>query len=183
MPTRSGREYLIAHKCQSCDRGYYSHKNFDYKCSGCWDFCMKNGIMTSTEFGDKCRAWAKDNTLDDDGQKFILGNRNISDQHLYNLLTSIFEHTGKYISAEVGLKLFKANPTIKRGHLVGGFVADWWKIKSRNDNPKKRWPGYIDCYYGFWSNSIESWPSINSASIPPKMPLGPKNYMMNKFRT
>ena len=93
------------------------------------------------------------------------------------------KHTGKYISAEVGLKLFKANPTIKRGHLVGGFIADWWEIKSRNDNPEKRWPGYIDCYYGFWSNSIESWPSINSASIPPKMPLGPKNYMMNKFRT
>ena len=47
MPTRSGMEYLISHKCQACDRGYYSHKNFDYKCSGCWEYCEKNGIMTS----------------------------------------------------------------------------------------------------------------------------------------
>ena len=26
---------------------------------------MKKGIMTSKEFGDKCRKWAKDNTVDE----------------------------------------------------------------------------------------------------------------------
>ena len=63
MPTRSGKRYLISHKCHACDMDYYSHKNFNYKCSGCWEYCEKNGIMTSTEFGNKCRQWAKDNTV------------------------------------------------------------------------------------------------------------------------
>ena len=53
MTTRSGKRYLISHKCHTCDIGYYSHKNFDYKCSGCWEYCQKNDIMTSKEFGDK----------------------------------------------------------------------------------------------------------------------------------
>ena len=98
MPTRSGKKYLIPHKCHGCDFDYYSHKNFDYKCSSCWEYCEKNGIMSSKEFGDKCRQWAKDNIVGPTGKHFILKNKNISDQHLLNLLAEIFEHTGKYIS-------------------------------------------------------------------------------------
>ena len=179
MPTRSGKRYLISHKCQACDAGYYSHENFDYKCSGCWEYCEKNGIMTSKEFGDKCRQWAKENTIDEDGRKFILKNKHISDQHLYNFLTSIIENTGKYISAETGLTLFKANPTTNRGHIVGSFISDWWEIKSLRVSEDKKWPGYMDCYYGFWSNPIESWSGVNHASIPPKKPRGSKNNMIN----
>ena len=67
MPTRSGKKYLIPHKCHGCDFDYYSHKNFDYKCSSCWEYCEKNGIMSSKEFGDKCRQWAKDNIVDEYG--------------------------------------------------------------------------------------------------------------------
>ena len=37
----------------------------------------------------------------------------------------------------------------------------------------------MDCYYGFWSNPIEDWSGINTASIPPKMPPGPKNSFIN----
>ena len=179
MPLRSGKEYLISHKCCACNNDYYSHKNFDYKCSGCWEYCEKNGIMTGTEFGDKCRQWAKDNIVGEEGRKFILKNKHISDQHLFNFLTCIFENTEKYISAEIGLELFNENPSNNRGHILGSFIADWWEIKSLRVSEDKKWPGYMDCYYGFFSNPIESWSGINSASIPPKKPCGPKNDFIN----
>ena len=183
MPTRSGKRYLIGHKCHACpgETIYYSHKNFNYKCSGCWEYCEKNGIMTSKEFGNKCKQWAKDNTVDKDLQKFILKNKNISDQHLFNFLTGIFINTKKYISADIGLELFKVNPSCYRGHIVGSFIADWWEIKSYNTLPEKKWPGYMDCYYGFWSNPIEDWSGINTASIPPKKPPGFKNIHLRSF--
>ena len=181
MPTRSGKRYLIWHKCHSCPGSsrYYSHENFNYKCSSCWEYCEKNGIMTSKEFGGKCRQWAKENTVDEDLKKFILKNKNFTDQHLFNLLTNIFISTKKYISADIGLKLFNANPSENRGHIVGSFIADWWEIKSYNTPQDKKWPGYMDCYYGFWSNPIEDWSGINTASIPPKKPRGPKNHFIN----
>ena len=34
MPLRSGKEYLVAHKCQKCLK-YYSNAELDYLCSGC----------------------------------------------------------------------------------------------------------------------------------------------------
>jgi hypothetical protein len=179
MPLRSGKRYLISHKCHACNSGYYSHQNFNYKCSGCWEYCEKNGIMTSKEFGDKCRQWATDNIIDENGRKFILKNKHMTDKHLFNFLTEILEHTGKYISAKTGLKLYNARPTNSRGHIIGSFVADWWEIKSIRVSEDKKWPGYMDCYYGFWSNPIESWSGINSASIPPKKPRGPKNLFIN----
>ena len=37
----------------------------------------------------------------------------------------------------------------------------------------------MDCYYGFWSNPIEDWSGINTASIPPRMPRGPTNNFIN----
>ena len=166
MTTRSGKRYLISHKC--CQ--YYSNKNFDYKCGG----CQTNGIMTSKEFGDKCRKWAKNNTIGSWGRDFILKNKHISDQHLFNFLTELLKNTGKYISAEIGLKLFKANPSNNRGHIVGSFIADWWEIKSLMVSEDKKWPRYMDCYYGYWSNPIESWSGVNNAKIPPKKPYGPK---------
>ena len=61
MPTRSGKRYLIWRPGDLCDycpgnTRFYSYKNFDYKCSSCWEYCVKNGIMTSKEFGDKCTS-------------------------------------------------------------------------------------------------------------------------------
>ena len=179
MPLRSGKKYLILHLCHSCNGGYYSNPKFDYKCSDCWEYCEKNGIMTGTEFGEKCRQWAKDNIVDEIGRKFILRNKHISDQHLFSFLTGILQNRGKYISAETGLTLFKANPSNNRGHILGSFIADWWEIKSSKVSEDKKWPGYMDCYYGFWSDPIESWGGVNHASIPPKKPRGPKNYMIN----
>ena len=181
MPTRSGKRYLIPHKCQRCpaELQYYSHKNYNYKCSDCWEYCVKNGIMTSKEFGEKCREWAKNNTVDEDIRGLILKNKNITDLHLYNLLTGILINTRKFITAEIGLKLYKANPSPNRGHIVGSFIADWWEIKSKNISDNKKWPPYMECYYGFWSEPIEKWSGINTATIPPKYPIGPKNSFIN----
>jgi hypothetical protein len=177
MPIRNGKEYLIQHFC-NCGK-FYSNKEFSYKCSGCWNYCAKNGIMTSKEFGDKCNKWANDNIIDEIGRKFILKNKNISDQHLYNLLTKILENTGKYITADTGLKLFKARPTNSRGHIVGSFIADWWEIKSKNIPEDKKWPTFMECYYGNYGEDILKWPGVNHVSIPPKKPRGPKNDFIN----
>ena len=182
MPTRNGKKYLISHKCHACNIGYYSDENFDYKCSGCWEYCKKNGIMTNKEFGEKCRQWAKDNTVEEDVRKFILRNKHISDQHLYNFLTGIFVNTEKYISAETGLELFKENPTNRRGHILGSFISDWWEIKSSRVSDDKKWPRFMDCYYGLDDVSIENWSGPNHASIPPKNPRGPNNdFIDNKI--
>ena len=181
MPLRSEQKYLILHKCYACNNNYYSDKNFDYKCSGCWGYCTKNNIMTGTEFGEKCEEWARNNVVDEDGRHFILTNKYISDQHLFNFLTGIFENTGKYISAETGLKLFKANPTNNRGHIVGSFISDWWKIKSLNVNEENKWPLYMECYYGNYSEDISKWPGKkNENTIPSKKPRGKNNSMINK---
>ena len=47
MPTRSGKRYLIWRPGDLCDYcpgnpRFYSHKNFDYKCSSCWEYSVKN---------------------------------------------------------------------------------------------------------------------------------------------
>jgi hypothetical protein len=179
MPLRSGKGYLIPHKCNACPctPKYYSHKNFDYKCSDCWEYCKKNSIITNKEFGKKCKEWAKDNIVKESLETFIIKNKHISDQHLFNFLTQILESTGKYISAETGLELFNANPTTNRGHIVGSFIADWWEISSKT--PNKKWPSYMDCYYGNYSEDITKWSCVNHASIPPKKPRGPTNDMVN----
>ena len=37
----------------------------------------------------------------------------------------------------------------------------------------------MDCYYGNYSDQIESWSGVNHTSIPPKKPRGKNNDMVN----
>lgn len=184
MPTRSGKEYLISHECQSCppSQRYYSNKKFNYKCSDCWKYCEKNGIMTNKEFVQKCRTWARKNTVQWPLKKFILKKKYISDVQLFYLLSGIFVNEKKYISADIGLQLYNARPSENRGHIIGSFISDWWEIKSSGVSTDKKWPSFMACYYGNYNESIESWSGINSGvSIPPKLPLGFKNSFINKY--
>jgi hypothetical protein len=129
--------------------------------------------MSGKEFAAKCDEWVKNNIIDEIGSKFLIKNKHISDQHLLNLLTTIFETIGKYMTAETALILFKANRTNRRGHIVGSFVADWWNIRSRDVSPEQKWPSYLDCYYGNYSEDIEKWPGYkNENTIPPRKPIG-----------
>ena len=132
MPLRNGKNYLKQHLCHC--QNLYSNKDFDYKCSECFNYLSKNGIMSGKQFAAKCNEWVQNNIIDEIGRKFLISNKDISDQHLFNFLTEILENTGKYISAESAMTLFKANPTNNRGHIVGSFIADWWNIKSENVN-------------------------------------------------
>lgn len=181
MPTRSGKRYLKPHKCQSCPKesAYYSNEKFDYKCSECWNYCKKNDILGKKEFVKKCNQWVKENTVDEYSRWFILRNKHVSDQHLFNILTSILINSKKYITAEIGLKLYNANPSTNRGHIVCSFIADWWEIKSKNVPANKKWQPYLECYYGNWSEPLEQWSGITTSSIPPKIPLGFKNSFIN----
>lgn len=175
MPLRNGKKYLISHLCKCGD--LYSNEKFDYKCSECFEYLTKNGIMTSKEYSDKCDEWVKNNTIGETGRLFLLKNKNITDLHLFNLLTSILETTGKYITEKVGLELFKAGRTNLRGHIVGSFVADWWNIKSLRVSDENKWPSYLDCYYGNYSEDMTKW--SGHKTIPPHNPCGPKNDMIN----
>jgi len=175
MPLRNGKKYLISHLCKCGD--LYSNEKFDYKCSECFEYLTKNGIMTSKEYSDKCDEWVKNNTIGETGRLFLLKNKNITDLHLFNLLTSILDTTGKYITEKVGLELFKAGRTNLRGHIVGSFVADWWNIKSLRVSDENKWPSYLDCYYGNYSEDMTKW--SGHKTIPPHNPCGPKNDMIN----
>ena len=178
MPLRNGKKYLKTHLCK-CGN-LYSNKEFDYKCSECFNYLSKNGIMTGKEFSDKCNEWVKNNTVDEIGIKFLSNNKNITDQHLLNLLTLILKQTCKYITAHTGLELFKANRTNRRGHIVGSFIADWWNIKSLDVSPENKWPSYMDCYYGNYSERMVRWGGYkNGTTIPPRKPLGGNNDMID----
>lgn len=171
MPLRNGKEYLTSHLCK-CSV-LYSNEMFDYKCSECFDLLTKNGIMSSKEYSYKCDEWVKNNIVDYVGRTFLERNKNITDQHLLNLLIAIFDNTGKYITAKTGLVLFKANRTNRRGHIVGSFVADWWNIKSLRVAAEQKWPSYMECYYGNYSESMEKWGGYkNENTIPPHKPVG-----------
>jgi len=178
MPLRNGKQYLKFHLC-NCGK-FYSNKEFDYKCSECFNYLSKNGIMTGQEFSDKCDEWVKNNTVDKIGSDFLVKNKNITDQHLLNLLTLIFNTQGKYITTETGLELFKAQRTNRRGHIVCSFVADWWNIKSLGVDTVHKWPSYLDCYYGNYSECMTKWGGHrNEATIPPRKPRGTHNDMIN----
>jgi hypothetical protein len=171
MPLRNGKTYLKSHTCK-CGK-FYSNKEFDYQCSDCFNYLTKNGIMTSKEFSNKCDEWVTNNKIDEFGRKFLIQNKNITDQHLLNLLIAIFDNTGKYITADTALKLFKAHRTNRRGHIVGSFVADWWNIKSLGVSAEEKWPNYLDCYYGNYSEPMETWGGYrNEKTIPPHKPVG-----------
>lgn len=169
MPLRNGKEYLTIHLCK-CKK-FYSNKEFDYKCSECFGYLIKNGIVSSKEFSDKCTEWAENNTIDKIGYDFLLKNKHISDQHLLNLLTCILTETGKYITAKIGLELFKAHRTNRRGHIIGSFIADWWNIKSSSVSDEQKWPSYLDCYYGNYSEDMDKWPGKKN-TVPPHKPIG-----------
>ena len=171
MPLRNGKNYLKQHLCHC--QNLYSNKDFDYKCSECFNYLSKNGIMSGKEFATKCNEWVENNIIDEIGRKFLISNKDISDQHLLNLLTTIFETIGKYMTAETALTLFKANRTNRRGHIVGSFVADWWNIKSLRVSAEQKWPSYLDCYYGNYSEDMAKWPGYkNETTIPPHKPIG-----------
>jgi len=170
MPLRNGKKYLKDHICK-CKK-FYSNELFDYKCSDCFDYLTKNGIMTGMEFSNKCDEWVKNNIIDEIGSNFLLKNKNITDQHLLNLLTLIFKETGKYITEKVGMELFKVNRTNRRGHIVGSFIADWWNIKSKGE-----WPPYLDCYYGNYSEDMTKW--SGHKTVPPHKPIGIKGTYYN----
>tara|TARA_B100000795_G_scaffold254564_1_gene225563 strand:+ start:596 stop:1159 length:564 start_codon:yes stop_codon:yes gene_type:complete len=176
MPLRNGKKYLTDHLC-TC-KNFYSNKEFDYKCSECFDFLTKNGIVSCKEFSDKCTEWAENNTIDKIGHDFLLKNKHISDQHLLNLLLCILTNTGKYITAKIGLELFKARRTNRRGHIIGSFIADWWNIKSSNASTGQKWPSYLDCYYGNYSEDMDKWPGKKN-TVPPHKPIGPNGHFNN----
>lgn len=174
MPLRSGKKYLKPHLCKCGE--LYSNKEFQYKCSECFDYLSKKGIMSCKEFSEKCEKWVKDNTIDDIGCNFLSKNKNSTDQHLLNLLTNIFNETGKYITSKTGLKLFKANRTNRRGHIICSFIADYWNIRSLRVSTENKWPLYLDCHYGNYSESMEKWGGYkNDKAIPPRLPIGINN--------
>ena len=62
MPLRSGRRYLMAHKCQGCLK-FYSHAKYKYKCSYCFNGGGPGPYCPSAETLAVAEEWVNNNTI------------------------------------------------------------------------------------------------------------------------
>jgi len=105
----------------------------------------------------------------------LIGNDAFQEADIVGITRPCVKHNVlvKDVTAETALILFKANRTNRRGHIVGSFVADWWNIKSMGVSEEQKWPSYLDCHYGNYSEDIAKWPGYkNETTIPPRKPIG-----------
>jgi len=161
MPTRSGKNYLKTKLCK-CSK-FYIHKDFDYKCSIC--FRAVSGQISTTEvYIENCNKWAEKNCVASNEPSFQLL-KQISnfknDILLYNVLRHTYKTTNKFLLAKDAIELFKDNPTLKRGHIIGHIIGDWWNIISGEG----KWPPFMACYYGNYNE-----PPAFSTTVPSRMP-------------
>jgi len=50
---------------------------------------------------------------------------------------------------------------LKRGHIIGHIIGDWWNIISGEG----KWPSFMACYYGNYNE-----PHAFSNTVPSRMP-------------
>ena len=165
MPLRNGKEYLISHKCSQCKK-FYSNEKFEYQCSECFGFLESDNYLNAEEFKNLCDKWAADNTIRDDNIIRLLKRaaRVGQDELLLSILKLVKEETNKFITAKFALKLYKNFPSLRRGHVVASYVADWWNINSIIE---KEWPQHLVCYYGNYNEPLERRQNV---VIPPRYP-------------
>ena len=162
MPLRNGKSYLKSHLCNRCNN-FYSSNQFDYKCSACFNR-VSGQLSTYEVYIKNCNNWATENCLvstDSSFQPLKRISKLKNDILLYNWLRMVKHADNKFLFAEDALQLFKDNPTLKRGHILGHIIGDWWNIISGEN----KWPGYVACYYGNYNE-----PPTFSAIAPSRMP-------------
>lgn len=163
MPTRSGKRYLVAHLCQKCST-FYSHDVFGHLCSNCAGV-IKTTKIPRPEFVARAAEWVKANTMDPDNVKyaaFLRGASRMGTTILYATLKGLREEEGLLLRASHAYKLFCDNGTVRRGHILGAHIGDWWNIRTKSAGGE--WPSYVVCYYGDW----------DSPSVPAMPPRGPR---------
>ena len=170
MPLRNGKEYLIPHRCQKCNK-FYSHELFSYKCSACAGVAPP---LPSTEQSPELLEWVKKNTLDSSkpyGRRFLTQLKRMDTQRLFVILYQLRRCGRQLLKAEDALTLLEDQNNITRGHVVASAVADWWNIKTSHAGGN--WFGYLVCYYGNFD-----------AKFPPrKLPPRPPHAMLSCSNT
>ena len=164
MPLRSGKEYLVSHKCV-CGK-FYSNRQFEYKCSECFGLLVKDNYLGPEEFTAKCDEWAKNNVILDQVVRNMVTKCAMlrRDELLLDMLSMVKLSCSKLISSEFGVALYRCYPSLRRGHIVASFVADWWNINSNTTD----WPAHLSCYYGNFNEPLRMW--NGKTKIPPRMP-------------
>jgi hypothetical protein len=142
MPLRSGKEYLVPHRCQKCIK-YYSNEKFGFLCSVCSpDF--HRDVPNYAEREAKLETWVEERTVED---KRIISIVKKAATHSDGLLLSILKRIrlgGLLLRSKVALELLGG---VRRGHVITPFVCDWWNIRT-----DMGWPSYLVCYYGNFDN-------------------------------
>jgi len=171
MPLRSGRYYLKAHKCQVCLK-FYSHTEFNYKCSYCFNgggpepYCPSPEELAATE------EWVNKNTINPTDPlhskyvSLIKHGAMMGNMVLLAVLRNLRDEEGKLLRASHALELFRLSESTQRGHVVGSYVADWWNIRTQSAGGE--WPPYVVCYYG-------NFDSPYVPKMPPRPPRGTLN--------
>ena len=169
MPLRNGKEYLIAHRCQKCNK-FYSHKLYDYKCSACAGAAPP---PPSTEQSPELLEWVNKNTVDrrlPGCNAFLTQLKRMDTTRLFALLRLLRQRRGLLLKAEDALTLLEYNNSVERGHAVAASVADWWNIKTRDVGGN--WSPYLVCYYGKFDDKF---PPRKLPPRPPRMVLSCSN--------
>ena len=162
MPLRNGKQYLDSYLCRRC-KEFYGSDDYDFKCSACFNR-VSGQLSTYEAYIESCNNWATENCLvstDSSFQPLKRISKLKNDLLLYNCLRMIKHADNKFLLAKDALKLFKDNPTLKRGHILGHMIGDWWRIISGEN----KWPAYVSCYYGNYNE-----PHTFSTIVPPRMP-------------
>jgi len=147
---------------------FYSNEKFNFKCSECYGLFDKTNYIEKENFITKCNEWVQANTVQNSKIIGLLKRAGAStgNELMFNIISYVKEEKGLYISSDLGLELYKMNPTQQRGHIVASFIADWWNINSK----LTEWPAYLSCYYGNFNESLEVCFMDNRRNIPPRLP-------------
>jgi hypothetical protein len=161
MPLRSGKNYLISHRCPECNK-FYSHEHFGYKCSVC---SGNSPELPRIEPTPELLEWVKKNTVDSSkpaGNSFLTQLKRMDNTRLFIVLRGLRRQGRLLLKSEDALLLLEDQNNVTRGHVVASAVADWWNIKTRYVGGS--WFGYLVCYYG---NFDSKYPP---RQLPPRYP-------------
>ena len=137
MPLRNGKQYLDSYLCRKC-KEFYGSDNHNYKCSNCFNR-VSGQLSTYEAYIKSCNNWVIENCLvstDSSFQSLKRISKLKNDILLYNWLRMVKHADSKFLLAKDALQLFKDNPTLKRGHILGHMIGDWWNIISGEN----KWP-------------------------------------------
>ena len=162
MPLRSGKNYLISHKCLTANCPFWGSDKTGSKCSYCFhntkSKCDKNGkpiplFELDDTFRIKLEDWVNQNTIPSYMEDFIYRRASTASPGTYwiriHFLFQYLKEDNLWITAKFAQKILGRTsnnyslPYEARTHMVCSRILDWWHIREKNGFQK-----WELCYYG-----------------------------------